>query len=375
LAREGVGTPKNPKKLSIENLLIAEHQKVHGRQGTRTCARELRRFFNLLNFITQAGENGWEVTPLANSLLALHSGGARSETQDIWRQALWNLNLEDETGSSHPYRILIRLVANHPGLPKPYAGLCLEAKDDSEKEFGRICKIASKPAPSNTMDVLATKFAAKNSVKILPSVAQQLGDVILIGNKLFPSELIINALAGSNSEAASADDIQQALRPPSAPRVRGAEIRKREVLGTGPTTRIYDPDLLAVRTNAHEQCLDRFCQLFPSTIARLEATYDLLLLDSQNTLLVEAKTIRDDAPLQVRLALGQLFYYEYFDVAPRYPTRRISFLLLTDRKISDELQSFLEEHDVGFVWSLENGEIGGSNSGLALLQAFSASLP
>jgi hypothetical protein len=371
LARARVYTFRNEKG-SVESLLNAEHRKPHGSQGTRTCARDLRRFFHLLNFIMPVAEQRLEITPLAGSLLVLHEAGAAAEMKDIWRQALWNLALEDETGCSHPYRLLMRLVAEKPGLPKPYAGLCLEARDDSEEEFARIIEIAGHANPRETMDALATAHMAKNAVKILPSIAEQLGDLREDHDFFYPSERVTAALPENATGHVSAADIQQALRQPSAPRVREPGNARRAPAASGPITRSYDPDILAGRTNAHDACLDRLCGLFPARIARLEADYDLLLLDARHALIVEAKTIRSDARIQVRLGLGQILYYEYFDVIPGFRDKTILRLVLTDRPIPEDLQAFLAAHRIGVVWLPEGGGIGGSAMGLQHLRTLGA---
>jgi hypothetical protein len=101
--------------------------------------------------------------------------------------------------------------------------------------------------------------------------------------------------------------------------------------------------------------------------------YDLLVPGTEAVLLVEAKTIRRDACRQARAALGQLFYYEYFDVSPLYPGKRVLRLLLADRRLSDDLQGFLTKNHVGAVWIPPRGRVGGTELGLASLRQFSPS--
>jgi hypothetical protein len=47
-AKAGVYTFREQQNRTVEDLLAEEHRKDIGSQGTRTCARELRRFFSLL---------------------------------------------------------------------------------------------------------------------------------------------------------------------------------------------------------------------------------------------------------------------------------------------------------------------------------------
>jgi len=251
-----------------------------------------------------------------------------------------------------------------PGLSKPYAGLCLEARDDSDKEFNRMLKIARHSSPSETMNALAGAHMARNSVKILPSIAEQLGDVHDDRSRLFISERVADVLATEEGAEASVEAVQKLVRRPYAPRKRAAGGKRREP-GAGETVmRSYEPDRVGARFNAHEDCLDRLSKLFPADVDRLQAIYDLLL--------VEAKTIRNDARRQVRAALGQLFYYEHFDVAPLHPGKEIRRLALTDRELGEDLQAFLTEHQIGLLWILESGKLGGTELGLAHLRKLGA---
>jgi len=114
--------------------------------------------------------------------------------------------------------------------------------------------------------------------------------------------------------------------------------------------------------------------LFPANLERLQAIYDLLLVTPNMALIVEAKTIRNDARRQIRAALGQLFYYEHFDIAPLHPDKQILRLALTDCELGPDMQSFLTKHQIGLVWILESGKIGGTELGLDYLRKFGANL-
>jgi hypothetical protein len=371
LARAKVYTFRTPGNRTIDELLQIEHQKTPANQGTRTCARELRRFFSLLGFIRQT-DGSWEVSPPAKSLLALSQENQRPAANDIWRQALLGMELTDAGGSSHPYQILLRLVVAIPGLAKPYSGLCLEARNDSDAEFDRIRQIATRPHPSDTMNALAGAHMAKNSIKILPSIAERLGDIQDRTGRLFISEQVADALTTDDEPETSEQAVQRLVRQPYAPRRREGGGQRREQGAAQPAMRFYDPDRVGARFNAHEDCLDRLSKLFPENVSRLQATYDLLLVIPKLALLVEAKTIKDDARRQVRAALGQLFYYEYFDVAPLHPEKEILRLALTDRELPQDLQKFLIKHQIGIVWIPEKGKLGGTELGLAHLRQLGA---
>jgi hypothetical protein len=368
LAKAEVYTFRIPGYKTVDELLTSEHRKPTASQGTRACARDLRRFFSLLGFIWQTNDGVWEASASAKSLLALNQDKERSNANDIWRQALLGLELTDETGSSHPYQILLRLVTAIAGLPKPYSGLCLEARNDSDAELARIRKVATRPNPSDTMNALAGPHMAKNSIKILPSIAEQLGDIRDEGNRLYISDWVADALASEDATESGEEVVRRLVRRPYAPRRRLIAGQRREQGVAQPVARSFDPDRVGARYNAHEDCLDRLSKLFPAEVERLQATYDLLLVIPQTVLLVEAKTIRADAGRQVRAALGQLFYYEHFDVAPLHPEKKILRLVLTDSELTEELQKFLTKHQIGAAWIPERGKVGGNDLGLTHLR-------
>jgi hypothetical protein len=369
LARAGVYTFRNASGQSVDTLLEAEHAKDRGSQGTRTCARDLRRFFRLLHFIAQDDNGVWHVGDSARTLLTLTEPSDRSRIDELWRCALLDLMLEDNSGTSHPYRILLRLVAELPGIAKPYSGLCLEAVDDSSAEFARIKDIASRPDPTATMDELAGAHMARDSIKILPSLAEQLGDVVNVDGRLTITSRVADVLLEAQPTIPPQDAVRNLARRPFVPRRRRVGGARRGA-GVGPSVRRYDPDLIGARFDAHEDCLDHFSERFPAAVEKFQAVYDLLIVDGDNAaLLVEAKTIRDDERAQIRTGLGQLYYYEHFDVKPLYPNHEICRLLLTDHPVSADLCEFLTSHAVGVVWTRDN-VVEGTELGLRHLEKF-----
>ena len=368
LAKAKVYTFRSPGSQTIADLLESEHRKPKGSQGTRTCARELRRFFTLLGFIQQTSTGEWQVSSSAKALLAFSQNKLNASANDIWRQALLALELADEGGVSHPYQILLRLVFEMPGLPKPYSGLCLEARNDSDGEFTRIRGVAARPGPVRTMDALAGKHMAKNSIKILPPIAEQLGDLLNAGNRLYISAQVHDAVASDETAIISSEAVQKLFRRQYTPRPRDGGGARREQGVAEQSIRVYDPDRVGARYNAHEDCLDRLSKVVPEHVNQLQAVYDLLLVGPAAAVLVEAKTIKNDERRQVRMAVGQLFYYEHFDVAPVYPNKRILRVLLTDSMVSEDLQRFLTKHEIGAVWIPTSGLVGGTEMGLANLR-------
>lgn len=371
LARAGVYNFRNPGTRSIETLLAGEHQKSRSNQGTRTCARDLRRFFRLLGFIEQDGAARWRVGEGGRALLTLTGPTDGPQRDELWRRALIDITLKDQSGTSHPYRILLRLVAELPGIAKPYSGLCLEAVDDSPAELARIIRIASEPNPTKTMVELAGASMADDSIKILPSLAEQLGDISNNDGRLTITSRVADVLFDARGAAEPREAVRNLTRRPFIPRHREVAGARRRGTGGRFSVRRYDPDLVGGRFDSHEDCLDRFSEKIPAAVQTFHAVYDLLIVGGENALLlVEAKTIRGDERAQVRAALGQLCYYEHFEILPLYPNHGISRLLLTDRPVSADLCEFLMRFAIGVVWVEEGADLGGSELGLRQLEKF-----
>jgi hypothetical protein len=224
------------------------------------------------------------------------------------------------------------------------------------------------------MDELASEHMARNSIKILPSLAEQLGDIVDVSGGLTITSRVADVLFEARPTDRPEDAVRNLARRPFVPRRRQIGGSRRGLARSRISVRRYDPDLIGARFDAHEDCLDRFSQKFPATAEQLQAVYDLLIVGRDKAvLLVEAKTIRNDERAQVRTGLGQLYYYEHFDVAPLYPNQRVCRLLLTDRPVSADLCEFLTQREVGVVWITDERVAQGSKLGLNHLKQFGVS--
>ncbi|HEX8016558.1 MAG TPA: DUF262 domain-containing protein, partial [Flavobacterium sp.] len=190
LTKAGIYTYRN-KSLSIQEYLESENQKPASSRGYLTVARDIRRFLELLCFIsiekvTKAGN----LTNRGQDLLNTVDENIRKE---LWKNALLNLSLTTADGNvSHPYRILLRLVSIVPGIETSKLMLALEAEDDSETEFNRILHLAQNYSFTEISSIIkVTESMADNAVKILPGIAEQLGHIKRKDNLTFPSENII----------------------------------------------------------------------------------------------------------------------------------------------------------------------------------------
>lgn len=367
LARAGVYAFRSQRG-TIGQQLAREHQKPRGSQGTRTCARDLRRFFRLLGFLQDQS-----LTADAQRLVELQDQPLGLEARAIWSSSLDKMILMEPAGTSHPYRILLRLVKEHPGIGVSYLGLCLEAKDDSEAEFQRVTRLAGEP-DSNRMwrKLRVSQHMARNSIKILPAIAHQLGDILGAEDGYHLGQTSFSVSEDEPVEASpSRARSRQRRYDPSHPRER---IPAEGMEGPRRSVRVYDPDLVGGRFTAHEACLRRFSELIPRHHEQYEDDYDLLVVAQRKALLVEVKTIREDEAKQLRLALGQILYYEHFFVKPMYPDHDIQFIVITDLRPHDDLVHLLEKYQIGVVWLPPVNQAGRSELAARWLNEFDIAL-
>jgi len=149
---------------------------------------------------------------------------------------------------------------------------------------------------------------------------------------------------------------------------------RHKLLGRGgQTVRPYDPDKTGRRLVAHDLCLYRFSRLLGHAVEAKQDEYDLAVFSRDKVLLVEAKTLRSDADRQLRLALGQLFYYQYRYEREHFRGHRIFRLVVTDAIPPRYMVKFLEKYNIGAAWLVDRKR-GGSRLGRTYLKAFGHTL-
>lgn len=129
-------------------------------------------------------------------------------------------------------------------------------------------------------------------------------------------------------------------------------------------------DLMNERTQAHQDLVAKLYMFYAE--AGLECRdwpFDLLAIKSKTYLLHEVKTVRPnslrDERRRIREAIGQLAYYEYFDVIPKIPPgSRVEKFVVLQREPAAEHVSFLKSKGIGAIWIDSHREIQGDESSL-----------
>jgi hypothetical protein len=127
---------------------------------------------------------------------------------------------------------------------------------------------------------------------------------------------------------------------------------------------------LAERTTAHQGLVRRIWARvgdWTGDIFEDEFSYDLLLVPhdvARPAMLFEMKSITSetDAYARVRHAVGQLTYYEYFNVAPTLDERAIDKIAAFDAEIPAPLVEYLTSLGIGALCAPKTGDVTALNS-------------
>lgn len=352
LAYGGVHSFRDAGNLSIAQLLARELQKPAANRGSRTAARDHRRALKLFGLISGNG-----LTPIGRQLLDSPTNEVRL---GIWREAMLALSIGDDENKSHPYRILLRLVYDHPGIEKRKLLLALEAQNDSLDEYNRILDLSDLPYNEVIDQLGISQHNAANSIKVLPGIAEQLGDVFTTGNKLVypkPSASLAN------------ETVDEVGIPKKPPRTNPSRRNRNPTLYTAtniaPSPAFQNNaqnivDLYAAiqlrqrRTEEHQSLVTKFAHFLEENGYNLYANpYDCLASKDESWLLIEAKTLDGsptDSRRQAEKALGQLRGYAFFDLPEGVEAMNVRHIILFSQKPSEEIANFLKANGFEVVW-------------------------
>lgn len=139
-----------------------------------------------------------------------------------------------------------------------------------------------------------------------------------------------------------------------------------------PLERARQIELQRERTEQHQRLVAAMSELYLARgITPIEKDFDLLIETNGIAVLHEMKTLTDtNERLQVMHAVGQLLYYEYFDVPLEIGLGvRLEKAVVFDRALADRAHmDYLESLGIHVFWTTSAGEIDGTPSGIAFLR-------
>ena len=370
LIRAGVaGTGHTP--ISAEQYINQQLGKPPSNQSFRTTARGLRELYRLVGFIDDS--SGQVVVTTLGRKAAAFAGLPIIEQLGFWRSTIWSVvHSAGQADASHPYQVLLRLVGQKPGIIRAKCALALEAQNDSPEELARIVELVDLAENEIRRRISVSKPNWDNAKKILPSWAEQLGDVIVTKRGAVKTYRLADAPGRADAGPAPISDTTE-HEVLSAPRTSRRVMP--DTIGRAGTAERNDPEF-EIQSNvdpgaaaaAVSKRLDRLrrhnliVQALATRLAHAgaqlyEDPFDILALFTAVGILVEVKTLDGtdiDERERVREALGQLLYYELFTAAPLVGQATIHKIACFEAAISDAHSAWLNHCGIGVIWKVGN---------------------
>ncbi len=378
LVHAGVaGTGHSP--IPVLDYLREQRKKPIGGQSFRTTARGFRELYRKLNFIDDAGDEV-RVTPLGRRAADFAEAAMNAAQVAFWQRVVRNIIQADAAGVSHPYLVLLRLVARKPGISRAKCALALEAHDDSDEELDRIVALADLSEQQIVTRIKVTRSNWDNAKKVLPKFAQQLGDVIERAGGFYIADAPGSATeAGEPARGRAAERRPAGTRTPRSSRevtpdtIGKAGIAERDE-EFEPLPADLDPAAMAAaikmrraRLKRHNLLVRAFATLLKGAGAQLfEDPFDILGLIAKRGFLVEVKSLdgsEADERDRVRDALAQLLYYEGFVTRPVAGEATIRKIACFENKISDAHIAWLNAQSIAAIWKDEDAFAGDDLAG------------
>lgn len=369
LVRAGVAGRGRP-PLPVNEYLAKQRLKPVGGQSFRTTARGIRELVRAMGLAEEIG-GVFKLTPLGRQAADRPKAPIIGAEREFWRTVIVQIVHGDDLGISHPYQVLLRLVAAKPGITRAKCALALEARDDSPKELARIAALSDEHENVIREMIGATPANWDNAKKVLPSFAEQLGDVIKSANGSFRianapgAALAINSV-GTAGVAFPAQQIApmegqshaRSVTPDTigkAGTTEGDEVTT--AVGIDAAAMLATNKQRAARLKTHNLLVQQIAATIAANdVALYEFPYDVLaVFDGKIGLLIEVKTLDGSAPdetVQVRNALSQLLYYEAFARRPRGVELEIRKLAYFDREPSPEHMAWLSEQGIATLFGV-----------------------
>lgn len=372
LVRGGVVGPRD-KSVSIDEYLKQQNLKPPSGRSHETNARGLREFFRLAGLLA---DDDRSLTPEGEKIASQVGTTLTDSVLQDWREAARRIALEGDNGVSHPYLVLLRLVAERPGITRAKCALALEARDDSRAELNRIVGLSDADEYWIKEQTGVTDSNWNNAQKILPSLAERLGDVIKEEQRMYlaqPEEVLPAARAKAKKRKAPS----KKGGPSSGRSVSAREVSAETIAQAGTTDSHdevdpessdgFDPEAIAAakkklrdRLTRHNLLVKQAAKLLEANGAKLlEGQFDCLAIFDEVGLLLEAKTLDGSAAderIRVRHALAQLLYYGRFLVGEHSLERPVRKVALFEGPINPLHVDWLCAHAIEVVWQ-EKGEL------------------
>lgn len=340
--------------LTIDQFLIDQRAKKPPFRSYETTARNVKEFFELLDFLTIYPDKTAKLNSSAKQLLRTKSETIRKE---LWKNALSQMTIEVDDGDIiHPYRVLLKMVKTFPGINTFKLMLALEAKSDSAEEFERIADLSSKTKDEIIEAIGTTINNANNATKILVSLAEQLGDIEKHENKVYA----LGQLVITEDEITTEEQLTRQTKADFR-KTNSESIAKDPILNAVASVNIDLSEAIRIRQRRlaeHQELVRQLALLNESDgFGLYDGKFDCLATKNNSAVLYEVKTITEssaDEEKQTVKGVGQLKFYKHSIVSRQMKITDVKEVLVFSRKPSDEIVGFCTVENISVVWKDED---------------------
>lgn len=239
--------------------------------------------------------------------------------------------------------------------------LALEAENDSIEEYDRILALSELTLEEIIEETGTSISMAKNAVKILPGIAEQLGDIERRGNNAFPiGRITVTEDEISTEIPPDATNSEGILYSQYRP-VTSDTIAVDPIFNTISSVSIDYMESIRIRQQRlaeHQEIVRQLGLLCEEKAFELyEGKFDCLSTKEETALVFEIKTIlssMSDQEKQTIKGIGQLKYYKFSIVNRQMEYEDIKEFLVYSQKPQVSLIEFCTAENIKVVW-LEDG--------------------
>ncbi len=202
---------------------------------------------------------------------------------------------------------------------------------------------------------------AKNAVKILPGIAEQLKDIERRGNNSYSVGNVIITEDEISTEIPEESINQDGVPYSQFRQVTSGDIAKDPIFGNVSSVSIDLTESIRIRQNrlTHHQEIVRQLGLLCEQrgFDLYEGKFDCLSTADDKAIVFEVKTIlysMSDQEKQTIKGVGQLKYYKFSIVHKQMGYENIKEVLVYSQKPKDSLIEFCENENISILW-LEDG--------------------